>query len=128
MVAAFQLSLRVDRLVIGMEISSCARIFSTWLTEFIGILAQQIGASMTCFSMVLPIQSSFTALIVVIRDLWNHSHSPLCVALPMLPTSPNQSAPENRRLALRATRMDDLNINFAFHARGPAAAELGRWG
>ena len=40
--------------------------------------------------------------------------------------APNQCAAANRRLALRSTRMDNLIINIAFHARGPAVAELGR--
>ena len=39
---------------------------------------------------------------------------------------PNQSAAANRRPALRLTMMDNMNIFTAFHARGPAVAELGR--
>ena len=39
---------------------------------------------------------------------------------------PNQGAAANRRPALRLTMTDNLNIFTAFHARGPAVAELGR--
>ncbi len=39
---------------------------------------------------------------------------------------PNQSAAANRRPPLRSTCMGHLIINIAFHARGPAVAELGR--
>jgi hypothetical protein len=39
---------------------------------------------------------------------------------------PNQSAAANRRPALRFTMMDNLNIFTAFHALGPAVAELDR--
>ena len=34
----------------------------------------------------------------------------------------NKSAPANRRQALRSTRMENLIINIAPHARGPAVA------
>ena len=37
----------------------------------------------------------------------------------------NQCAPANRQHALRSTRMENLIINLARHARGPAVAELG---
>ena len=38
----------------------------------------------------------------------------------------NQGAAANRPQALRLTMTDNLNIFTAFHARGPAVAELGR--
>ena len=37
-----------------------------------------------------------------------------------------QGAEANRRQALRATIMDNLNLSIAFHAHRPAVAELGR--
>jgi hypothetical protein len=39
---------------------------------------------------------------------------------------PNQCAAANRRPALRFTMLDNLNIFTAFHAHGPAVAELDR--
>ena len=39
---------------------------------------------------------------------------------------PNQGAAANRREALRLTMTDNLNAFIAFHAYGPAVAELGR--